>query len=189
MQLTAAHGSPAPDAVYQLSEPDIHQTCSYCGSVSPDTLLAALKTVGTQYSVARWDFNYPHKFYLEIPCKEYRVFLGIEDDEKKFAFRHRRSHVFYFEHFKDATGEQLDEFNRLGGPLVGIKVRRTADGRIAYRAVHHGWQTYGMVGQSLMLNQFDLNGAMARNAPRVPQWFIDEPFEEPKPEPPLVALH
>jgi len=159
-------------------EPDIYETCSYCGSIDPTTLLALLKKPGVQYSGADWK-GYPHKFYLNVPCDPYRKCVGRDKDGNQYEMATMRHHKFYYEHFKDGTDAELAEFRDLGGRLLGVKVARNEQGQLLYAAVCHNWQTYGTVAQGLDLNQHDLNAMMAKNAPRVPQWFIDKPWPEP----------
>jgi hypothetical protein len=159
-------------------EPDIFETCSYCGSIDVATLLMALKKSGTQYGGSDWK-GFPHKFYIAIPCEPYRKWVGkTAEGVDQFDNAEKRHHKFYFEHFKDATPEQIAEFNELGGRMLGIKVAQI-NGALSYSAVCPNWQTYGVVGQELALNQQTLDGIMQKNAPRVPQWFIDKPFPEP----------
>lgn len=49
-----------PDA--DLPEP--FSTCSYCGSIHPEDLLAALQA-GATLSGADWKYGWPHKFYVD----------------------------------------------------------------------------------------------------------------------------
>jgi hypothetical protein len=63
------HGAgkmPATGAAFSWRERDGRRHCSYCGSLHPEDLLAALDAGGT-LGGSDWKYGWPHKFYVRIP--------------------------------------------------------------------------------------------------------------------------
>lgn len=52
-----------PLVTYSYAEP--FRTCSYCGSMHPEDLLAALQA-GSRLGGSDWKYGWPHKFYIDV---------------------------------------------------------------------------------------------------------------------------
>jgi hypothetical protein len=130
--------------------PDILPSCSYCGSLTIDDFLQGLETSGAHFSGSDWKYGWPHKFYLDLPCAPYRTSLGgryYTENGKRIAEctwgeRAVRHHKFYSIHLLDATPEQLERWQRIAQPRLGITFE-LVDGKLKYRAPHGGFQTWG----------------------------------------------
>lgn len=71
--------------------------CSYCGSIHPEDLIAALDA-GAQLGGSDWKYGWPHKFYV----------MSIPNSNKG-----RRAQVGSSSYWDDAKGERVDE------PIMG----------------------------------------------------------------------
>lgn len=131
--------------------PDLHETCTWCGSLSVDGVLKAFQTPGTQYSGSDWKYGWPHKFYIEIPCEPYRHIISSHYDGKgstthEYGMSSSRHHKFYAVHLQDATPEQLEQWNQIAGPLVGVRFEMSpVFGTLRFITPCHGYQTHGVV--------------------------------------------
>lgn len=94
--------------------PDLWPTCTYCGSLTIDDAINALETPGTRYSGSDWT---------------------------TVSSRH---HTFYSTHLRDVTPEQIDRWNRVAAPLLGVEFERDERG-LKWKA-QRGIQADGMVG-------------------------------------------
>lgn len=130
---------------------DIWETCSYCGSVSVAKALEFMRTKGVRYSGADWKGG-PHKFYFDdIPCSPYETVVSAKYDGKghteyKTATRRTRNAKLYAEHFKDATPDEIKEWNVAVAPRLGVAFMLDAEGDIKFKAVRGQWQTWGVAG-------------------------------------------
>jgi hypothetical protein len=99
------------------------RSCSYCGSIHPEDLLAYLATGGT-LGGADWKYDWPHKFYLrdasQPPIKWYNEhILDVTD--------------------KAALGALLLALEMHGG--VRFEVREVGgERRLCFHAPHEGYQ-------------------------------------------------
>lgn len=155
------------------AEPDIYPTCSYCGSIPISVALASLVKKGTTYSGCDWKYGWPHKFYIDISCEAYKSCVGGKSEQQadgkmknvyQFGVREKRHHKFYADHIVDATTDELEMWNRIAGPLLGVKYQRV-DGKMKFMAACGGFQTWGTIG-----------GPVDVNAPFVPEWFVKKEF-------------
>lgn len=120
-------------------------SCSYCGSISTSKAIQLLNTTGTFYSGSDWKYGWPHKLYIHA--------------KESFG-------KFYTTHLMDETSYQLEEFNNLSIPLLGLDFKIGEKG-IKFLAPGQSWQTWGTIGMVRNGDQVDANFG-----PRVPDWFI-----------------
>jgi hypothetical protein len=131
-------------------EPDIWPSCSYCGSFTVEDTLKFLQTSGVHYSGSDWKYGWPHKFYISnIPCPPYQRIVSSTHQGGKITNIVReesitRSGKFYSAHLLDAIPEQMEEWNIVAAPLLGITFEQR-EGILRYRAPTQGYQTWGDV--------------------------------------------
>ena len=127
---------------------DPEPICNYCGSLSVEAMLKYMQTPGVHYSGSDWKYGYPHKFYVDVPCTPYRRCTSAGPGKEDFGYSETKSEhrKFYSEHLEDATPEQIDEWNRVCAPLLGVQFFLNIDGHegLAWKAVP-GWQSDGVV--------------------------------------------
>jgi hypothetical protein len=71
------HGDPTRGGIFNIGQPtwrepqlqrkpygEPFRSCSYCGSIHPEDLIALLKAGATMHG-ADWKYGWPHKFYVE----------------------------------------------------------------------------------------------------------------------------
>lgn len=129
--------------------PDLHPTCSYCGSLTIDGILEALSTSGTGYSGADWKYGWPHKFYVDIPCVAYERIVysryengAVTHTKGASSVRH---HKFYATHLRDATPAQLEAWNQVAAPLLGVQFNLHPESGLGWSAACANYQTHGVV--------------------------------------------
>ena len=133
-----------------VGEPDIVQTCSFCGSMTIDDVVKYAQIPGTEYSGSDWKYGWPHKFYISIPCDPYeRAISGVsalngEFTDIKRAVCTSRHHKFYSVHLRDATPEQLERWNAIVAPLLGIKFDLHPEKGLGWTGCP-GYQSHGVV--------------------------------------------
>lgn len=135
-------------------EPNDRDTCSYCGSITIDDAIKAMETPGVEYSGSDWKYGWPHKFYFEIPCEPYERIVGSSWENGKRtderAICDKRHYKFYSRHLIDATPEQIERWNRVAAPLLGVRFELGAEGDLKYSAPpansFYGFQVHGVVG-------------------------------------------
>lgn len=106
---------------------ELYRTCSYCGSIHPEDLLAALAISGSRLSGSDWKYGWPHKFYLDVPNpnKDTVVKIGCSSEyaegkriEKAIMGTRETLHFkWYNEHLLD-VGYSEDDLAKL---IVGLR--------------------------------------------------------------------
>jgi hypothetical protein len=132
---------------------DPYRTCSYCGSMHPEDLLAAL-TQGARLGGSDWKYGFPHKFYVyDIPSPDptgdYVISASYSTDvdgnerrEYQYGKRPTLISKFYTQHLED-QGYDDEALTLLLETLTrhsGITWKRNDEGRIVYQAPYHGYQ-------------------------------------------------
>ncbi len=143
-----------PRVDQKMGEVATFRTCSYCGSIHPADLLAALSIGKATLHGSDWKYGYPHKLYVEgMPnlfegeqCERgssYKDGVSTPILGKPPAFIHGK---FYTEHFLD-EGFGVAELTALSDAVEdssGIRFVVRLDeikGRaLQYRAPCHGYQ-------------------------------------------------
>lgn len=116
------------------------ETCSWCGSVNPAALVAAIQA-GCHIHLADQKYGWPHKWYIDkLPCREhYRAEGGfpvpaevIEKDasgqatyyvHKTYVRRHNTMHAkFYTRHIIDATDEEFAIIDQYMQSKMGLRL-------------------------------------------------------------------
>lgn len=130
-----------------------YRTCSYCGSMHPMDLLAALKDGATMHG-SDWKYGWPHKFYTNgiknpIAGKQIRSGSTSSWDEEK-GERIEEIHYsnasattdgkFYNIHLKDLNPEQLAELIPLLDQHTGILFHIHPEKGLGYAAPYAGYQ-------------------------------------------------
>lgn len=134
--------------------PDIYETCSYCGSFTIADTIKFFQTPGVEYSGADWKYGWPHKFYINrIPCEPYSRVVsstwqnGKQTDIKRETSNHRWG-KFYSEHMIDATPEQLEQWNTIVTPKLGVSFS-IKDDKLYWSAPNtdgfYGYQANGVI--------------------------------------------
>ena len=100
-------------------------TCTHCGSLTTTAFLAAVAS-GVKPELADFKYGYPHKFYLDTPCKPHMRQISSKDlevkrdaagqvtevvkqiTEKRCTSTHAK---FYTIHLLDASPEEVEAFN------------------------------------------------------------------------------
>lgn len=124
---------------------DTALTCSHCGSMTIDDAIKAFQTPGTRWSGSDWKYGWPHKFYIEVPCAPYRRCTSRSaDGQFGYSETSREFRKFYAVHFKDATPEQIAEWNSKVAPITGIEYHLEGD-RLKYVALYAGHQGWGEI--------------------------------------------
>jgi hypothetical protein len=173
------------DGREKLAVANLYATCSYCGSIDTKTAIAVLRTPGTHYSGSDWKYGWPHKFYLDVPCEPYRRLIssGPGPTDEQWGESQSRNLKFYAVHLKDATEEEMDQWESVAAPLLGVRYwLRSTDGEILYKAVYQGFQTWGYVDGVLTPGHHKSGLAHAAAAPVVPVSFLISPRPPIKPE-------
>lgn len=119
------------------------ERCGYCGSMSVDAVIKALKTPRTRFSGADWKYGWPHKFYID-------AFPGFTK--------------FYNSHLEHATDEQLAEFSELSKACLGIEWSRHFpghEGKLTFFTVP-GRQWWGVIGPDGKPNHDEMRRAAQR---------------------------
>lgn len=161
---------PAGEKLHPTNDlPMAFRTCSYCGSIHPEDLLAALKAGATLHG-ADWKYGWPHKFYVEgipninqgQPTSRTSGCVALEDREKleiryagqdiRFEEEDDRLHYrvmepegpvthgkWYNLHFFDVDGPEFEELAALVAQHTGIVFEREGQD-IKYKAPHQGYQ-------------------------------------------------
>ncbi len=100
-------------------------TCSYCGSLSPQKLLDVLKDEQSRVSGSDWKYGWPHKFYVH--------------DGKRIM------HKWYNDHLRDEGYDEEAMKTLLFALTVHSGIEWFRDERgIGYSAPYHGYQRTGM---------------------------------------------
>jgi len=78
-----------------------HETCSYCGSITPQYFVELCARPEVVMEVADWKYGWPHKVYIDIPqgghFKFYTIHIAdLEDLEKHSALILSRTNVHFF---------------------------------------------------------------------------------------------
>lgn len=162
---------PAGEKLHPSNDlPQVFRTCSYCGSMHPEDLLAALKA-GATLGGADWKYGWPHKFYVQdIPnanqgkpvsyisgsvrpadkarLEEQYAGRDIRFEEDEGWLRYRVYEIegatthgkWYNVHFLDVDGPEFDELAALVLEKAGIQFEREGDNDLKYSAPHQGYQ-------------------------------------------------
>jgi hypothetical protein len=156
---------------------DIYPTCSYCGSITPATALAVLKIPGTHYGGSDWKYGWPHKFYFDVPCEPYRRCMGSRTEHgelhEQWGESQSRNLKFYAVHLEDATPEEIEQWNAIAAPLLGIRYQLDDEGHLRWAAPSRGFQTWGYVGAVLTPGHHESGLDYASVAPKVPPHFLN----------------
>lgn len=131
---------------------DPYPHCSYCGSITVADALRFFRTQGTKWSASDWKYGWPHKFYLDVPCEPFRAVIsktvrGGEVVDVQYGTRSSHNLKFYTLHLKDATPQQLTEWNEHVAPVVGVQFE-VVDGQLRYTAWQGAWGKFGTIGTS-----------------------------------------
>ncbi len=129
--------------------PDLFQTCTYCGSLTIDDAINAFETKGVQWSGSDWKYGWPAKFYIDVPCEPFDRIWSSEYKVGEPPVHHHgtstsRHHKFYATHLVDATPEQLERWNRVVAPIVGVSYE-IRDEKLYFKAVRAGHQAHGEI--------------------------------------------
>lgn len=78
-----------------------HETCSYCGSITPQYFVELCKRPEVVMEVADWKYGWPHKVYIDVPggahFKFYTIhMIDLEDLEAHSALVKSRTDVEFF---------------------------------------------------------------------------------------------
>jgi hypothetical protein len=126
------------------------RTCSYCGSIHPEDLIAYLEAGATLHG-ADWKYGWPHKFYVQNipnPLAGQRVKVGsrswMEDGERKEEamygdapkFQHGK---WYNEHLLDLDEATYIKLRELILKHADIEFNRE-NGGLRYTAPHQNYQ-------------------------------------------------
>lgn len=105
---------------------DGHECCSYCGSLSPEVVLAALRTPGTKFS--------------GTDKIGYKVYVDVDGYRGKFYLRHARA----------LDDDGLAQFSATFRRVFGWSIERDEKGAQYCRAPQvvgfFGFQTWGRIG-------------------------------------------
>ncbi len=129
--------------------------CSFCGSITPEDMIALMQTDGTTYSGSDWKYGFPHKFYVEAaiePIDHYccgATYKGHNVSDHQYHTKTREHLKFYTVHMADATDKQIAEWDAKIAPLLGVRYLRGEDGIVRWHA-EPGYQASGIVAT----NQF-----------------------------------
>jgi hypothetical protein len=143
---------PNPDAEYpQTGRP--FRTCSYCGSMHPEDLIAALRQ-GARLEGADWKYGWPHKFYvarIPNPREGQQIVTGeisepgpdgVRVSTPVYGIARPIHHKWYNAHLGD-EGYDDEAMALLLGTLTrfsGITWRRDEQGRIHWQAPRYDYQ-------------------------------------------------
>jgi hypothetical protein len=129
---------------------DTFRTCSYCGSIAPEDLLAAFRAGGVTLDGSDWKYGFPHKFYVRgiknpIAGKQVQVGSRSVDDKREPIMGPASPELFakfYTEHLEDQgySAAARESLLRAVSLHSGIEFSADADGRVKYRAPYHGFQ-------------------------------------------------
>lgn len=138
---------PTEDGTGERQEPDLYETCSYCGSLRPETFIEMIQKPGVHWSGSDWKYGWPHKFYIDIPCEPYWSYVGGQygpGDYKRidYGWRSVRHHKFYSEHIIDRP-DLFEQWSAVVTPKLGIRWFTDDDGRVMYEAPRGGFQSWG----------------------------------------------
>jgi|ERR1700687_324385 len=165
------HGDVSQGGVFKFGSPtwetregepyiDGFRHCSYCGSLHPEDLIAALKAGATMHG-SDWKYGWPHKFYVTVPnhIAGKVVEMGgesgpnITEDTpgavKRDGYWHKPfmepapatcQSKFYNTHLGDCSDEVLAELVPLLKARTGIEFNRDPEKGIGYRAPSPGYQ-------------------------------------------------
>lgn len=116
-------------------------TCSYCGSIRTDELLAALKA-GAKIHDADWKYGWPHKFYIDgVPNERAGETVEV-GSEGGFGMQRRpimgqapvHAYLkFYSEHLLDCEPAEFAELAQLIAAQTRIMFE-VKEGELYYRA-------------------------------------------------------
>lgn len=127
--------------------------CSYCGSIHPEDLIAALDAGGV-LSGSDWKYGWPHKFYLIVPNpnrdrtaeigsssewndeKGERVDTPIMGSEGDFNAKWYNEHLQDDGYDDEARALILERIKQASN----IEFRFSDDGRLQYSAPYFGYQ-------------------------------------------------
>jgi hypothetical protein len=170
MEKITCHGDTSANGVFRFGQPhwrgpegdvrsDGHvgqnfRTCSYCGSIHPDDLLAFLKQ-GAKMGGADWKYGWPHKFYVRDiphPMEGKEVVQGMHSKGVQRAdgtwdrietpltgIAGKMWAKWYNEHLIDLEGEVFEKLAE--ALLVHCGIQWTKDEKgLGYRAPHAGYQ-------------------------------------------------
>lgn len=132
-----------PDA---LTRPDgwkgsTYRSCSYCGCMHPEDLLAALKS-GAKAGGSDWKYGWPHKFYISNISHDHEdaeVKIGSNNGTPMMGKFGKDNGKWYNEHLKDLPDALFEELTALLFEQTGIQWKRDEKG-IKYAAPNHGYQ-------------------------------------------------
>lgn len=131
-------------------EPTPFRTCSYCGSIHPEDLIAAVEA-GARMHGSDWKYGWPHKFYVEKipnPNKGMKIRVGsrshMENGERKeeimWGTAGEVTHgKWYNVHLEDFDDEFFAKMSKLLYEQAGILFERDEKG-VKYSAPHDGYQ-------------------------------------------------
>jgi hypothetical protein len=129
-----------------------YRTCSYCGSIHPEDLLAAL-AAGAELHGADWKLGWPHKFYIEnipnpnrdalaeVGMKSYpgpdgeRVHESIYGAQGNFNSKWYNVHLMDQGYDEEALSVLMQRLSVASGIAWGID-----GGELSYKAPHFGYQ-------------------------------------------------
>lgn len=135
--------------------PQPFRSCSYCGSMHPLDLVAALEA-GASLGGSDWKYGWPHKFYVSgipNPNPSVLVFLsarygGLDENGEPrrgpYDVKWREAGPllnakFYNQHLSDLDADSFARVSKLLLERGGIEFSMV-EGRLRFRAPHHGYQ-------------------------------------------------
>lgn len=168
------HGDVSQGGVFRFDQPSWQtrerepyvtgmRQCSYCGSLNPEDLLAALKA-GTVQDIhgADWKYGWPHKFYVDVPnqiagkvtemgsssgpdigpdtpgaVQSSHGYWKLPTLSPAPATCHAK---FYNTHLQDVSDEVFAELAPLLLARTGIEFTRDPEKGVGWRAPAHGHQ-------------------------------------------------
>lgn len=148
-QQWAWHKRPASER-WPQGEP--FRVCSYCGSIHPEDLLAALDA-GAELHGSDWKYGFPHKFYIEnipnpnrdelaeIGMKSYPGEDGEPVRESIYGAQGNFSSKWYNVHLLDQGYDEaaITALMKRLSEVSGIEWS-ISDGKLSYSAPHFGYQ-------------------------------------------------
>ncbi len=157
----AAHfGTPEWRASFRGEMP--WRSCSYCGCMHPEDLIAALKN-GGELSGSDWKYGWPHKFYIAVPNPEPEKLFEVasanfkpehgnyvEDLNAKPGTRwieHGTRPMFHGKWYNDHLKDEgvSDELFELLAEHARIRFRLKDQRRLEYVAPYYGFQMHKLL--------------------------------------------
>lgn len=129
-----------------------YRTCSYCGSIHPEDLLAALDA-GAELHGSDWKYGWPHKFYVENipnPHRDEPAEVGKKScpgedgepvHESIYGAQGNFNSKWYNVHLLDQGYDEaaITALMKRLSEVSGIEWK-ISDGKLSYRAPHFGYQ-------------------------------------------------